>query len=299
MKKKIAWIAGTLLLLVGVGLAVYPFVSNYLNDRNAGSEVMSYLNAAESLTDEEYAQALTAAREYNEALIGSAAVGDPFGKQENGDEQYQSLLNIDGSSVMGTIEIPVIDVSLAIYHGTGEDALQNGVGHLEGSSLPVGGAGTHAVLTGHTGMSSRKLFSDIDKLETGDVFLIHVLGDTLAYQVDEINVVLPEETDSLRIDPEQDHVTLVTCTPFGVNSHRLLVRGTRIPYEEAEELFETESSRRSTWYSEYGKALFLGAAVMAGILLLFAAARIILRLFRKKTEQETEQKQHGDRKNSP
>lgn len=296
MKKMIAWIAGILLLLAGVGFAAYPFVSNYLNDQNGGSEVMSYLNAADDLSEEEYAQALSAAREYNESLIGSAAVGDPFGAQEEGDEQYQSLLNIDGSSVMGTIEIPVIDVDLAIYHGTGEDTLQNGAGHLEGSSLPVGGAGTHAVLTGHTGMSSRKLFSDVDQLETGDVFLLHVLGDTLAYQVDEIRVVLPEETDGLRIDPVQDYVTLVTCTPFGVNSHRLLVRGTRIPYEEAKELLASAPVRRSTWYSEYGKALLLGAAVMAGILLIFAAGRRGSHLSRKKVGRRAKKKRHRGRK---
>lgn len=298
MKKKITWIAGILLLLAGVGLAAYPFVSNYLNDKNAGSEVMSYLDAADNLTEEEYEQALTAAREYNESLIGSATVGDPFGEQEEGDEQYQSLLNIDGSSIMGTIEIPVIDVDLAIYHGTGDDVLQKGAGHLEGSSLPVGGEGTHAVLTGHTGLSSRKLFSDVDKLEAGDVFLIHVLGDTLAYQVDEINVVLPEETDSLRIDPEQDYVTLVTCTPFGVNSHRLLVRGTRIPYEEAEELLASASSRESTWYSEYGKALLLGVAVMAGILLIFAVARFVSRLSGKKAGRRTKRRRRRGRKKS-
>lgn len=291
MKKKIAWIIGILLLIIGVGLAAYPFISNYLNARNAGSEAMSYLNAADSLTEDESAQALAAAREYNEALIGSSAVGDPFGEPENADEAYLSLLDIDGSSTMGTLEIPVIDVSLAIHHGTGDDALQSGVGHLEGSSLPVGGTGTHAVLTGHSGMSSGKLFSDLDKLETGDVFLIHVLGDTLAYQVDQIQVVLPEETNSLRIDPEQDYVTLVTCTPFGINSHRLLVRGTRIPYEEAESFLSSVSPRESTWYEEYGKAILLGAAVMAGILILFAIVVILPRRLRKHAQQEDIQKE--------
>lgn len=282
MRRAIAWTVGILLLLAGIGLAAYPFVSNYLNDQNAGSEVMSYLNAADELTGDEYDQTLSEARKYNESLVGSASVGDPFGEPTGEDEQYQSLLNIDGSSVMGTIEIPVIGVSLAIYHGTGDEALKNGVGHLEGSSLPVGGMGTHAVLTGHTGLSSRKLFSDVNKLEAGDVFFLHIMGDTLAYQVDEIHTVLPQETDLLRIDPEQDYVTLVTCTPFGVNSHRLLVRGMRTSYEKAEEALMAAPVKESTWYSEYGKALLLGAAVMAGILLVAVIVGAVGRLAGKR-----------------
>lgn len=187
--------------------------------------------------------------------------------------------------VMATIEIPCINMNLPIFHGTGEEALQNGAGHLSSSSLPVGGIGTHAVLTGHTGLSSKKLFSDVASLKEGDVFFIHILGDTLAYQVDEINTVLPENTEKLQIDPKQDYVTLVTCTPFGINTHRLLVRGTRIPYDEAMGS-DIGRSTDSTWNSEYLNAIILGALVMASILALFGLIKFILYMCRKRQKND-------------
>lgn len=164
---------------------------------------------------------------------------------------------------MGSIEIPSIDVNLVIYHGTEEEVLQKGVGHLQGTSLPVGGTGTHSVLSAHTGLPNKKLFTDLDQLEPGDVFYLHILGETLAYKVDQILTVLPHETDALMIDSTQDYVTLVTCTPYGINSHRLLVRGTRIPYEEAQQIAQDAGTHSgSTWRDEYLKALFVGLLIL-------------------------------------
>ena len=164
-------------------------------------------------------------------------------------ESYNELLNLHGSGLMGYVEIPKIDVNLPIYHGTSEEVLQKGIGHLVGSSLPIGGEGFHSVLTGHSGLAGAKLFSDLDQLVPGDTFFLHILGETLAYEVTEINTVLPYETELLLAVPGEDLCTLVTCTPYGVNSHRLLVRGSRVPYEKAmEEALETpKETVRSTW----------------------------------------------------
>lgn len=266
--------AAVLLLFFGsVFLVCYPFVSNYLMGLNQEGEVTGYEQEVQEANDEEIAAELEAARKYNQSLFGSVILTDPFdpARQQEENLEYDQLLNLGGDSVMGVIEIPAIHVSLPIYHGTEEEVLQKGAGHMWNTSLPVGGAGTHAVITGHTGLSSAKLFTDLELLETGDVFLIHVLGDILAYQVDQIKIVKPDETNDLRIDPEQDYVTLVTCTPYGINSHRLLVRGTRIPYEEAEEILQKNISREeeSIWMEEYKKALVAGIVILVLILAAF------------------------------
>lgn len=282
MKKALLWTLGILLLLASLSLVGYPFISNYLNSLNLSSEVMSYLNVAEDLSDAEYSEILDAAKKYNESLIGNVQIGIPFTKDENSSDEYDKLLSIDGSDVIASIEIPTISVNLPIYHGTSEDVLQKGVGHLPNSSLPIGGKGTHAVLTGHTGLSSQKLFSDISSLSIGDMFFIHILGDTLAYRIDEINTVLPSETDKLQIHPEEDHITLVTCTPFGVNSHRLLIRGTRTPYDEIKDEAPIINPEASTWNSQYVRAIIRGALVMAVILIVFLLIKIILYRYRKR-----------------
>lgn len=285
MKKTLLWILGIVLVLTSLALVGYPFVSSYLNSLNSDSEVLSYLDSANDLTNEERAQMLASAKEYNKSLIGNVTISDPFAEVDNVSDDYNSLLSIKGSSVMGTLEIPCINLNLPIYHGTGEEALQNGAGHLSNSSLPVGGMGTHAVLTGHTGVSNKKLFSDVASLKIGDVFFINVLGDKLAYQVDEINTVLPQDTEKLQIDPAHDYVTLVTCTPFGVNTHRLLVRGTRISYDEASEL-TSGVVNDSTWNSEYIRAIIIGISVMAAILIVFGLIKLILYFRRKRIKNE-------------
>lgn len=196
-------------------------------------------------------------------------------------ENYENLLNIRGDGIMGYVEIPKIDINLPIYHGTGDDSLDRGVGHLLGSSLPVGGETSHAVLTAHSGLAGQRLFSDLDKLECGDTFYVHTLDETMAYMVLEINTVLPEDTSKLVILPEHNVCTLVTCTPYGVNTHRLMVRGTRIRNDQAEyvenlkaEKNEREGVTQSTWQQEYFKGIGLGIICIVAIGIVYEINRI-------------------------
>ena len=189
-------------------------------------------------------------------------------------EEYAQLLDLTGTGTMGYVHIPKLAVSLPIYHGTEEETLDRGVGHLIGSSLPIGGSSTHAILTGHSGLASQKMFSDLDKLEIGDTFYLEVLNEFLAYEVDQINTVLPHDTTYLGLEEGKDFCTLVTCTPFGVNTHRLLVRGHRIPYtpentdNPAIELAETSETVDSTWEQEYEKGVYLAIGIVALICLI-------------------------------
>lgn len=225
-----------IVLLVTFSVLLYPTLSSYLNEKNSSKVVSYYDEESIKLSETEKEQMLEDARAYNQEMLGNIDLIDPF-SQENTeiDERYQSLLNPDGTGMMGYIRIPKINIELPIYHGTSEAVLQAGVGHFWGTSLPVGGESTHTVLTGHRGLPTKTLFTNIDKLEEGDIFYIKVLDETLAYQIDQILTVLPEETDALAIESGKDYATLVTCTPYAINTHRLLVRGYRIPYEEATE----------------------------------------------------------------
>lgn len=232
--RKIADVIRLVILLVALSVLLYPTISNYLYEKNSSRIVSDYDVTMEQISEEERQAMLAKAQEYNEKLAeNSAIMSDPFLGTAEEDPEYQSLLNMNGAGVMGYIRIPKIELELPVYHGTSEKVLQRGVGHISTSSLPVGGESTHAVLTGHRGLPSKLLFTDLDEMETGDIFYIKVLGETLAYQVDQILTVLPEDTKELSIVQGKDYVTLVTCTPYAINTHRLLVRGTRIPYEEA------------------------------------------------------------------
>lgn len=223
-----------LVLIIALSVLLYPTVSNYLYEKNGARVISSYDENAVRLSESEKKEMLETARQYNSELLGNIELLDPFSPlKKEVDARYQSLLSTNEAGMMGYIRIPKIDVELPIYHGTEETVLQSGVGHFEGTSLPVGGESTHAVLTGHRGLPSKLLFTDMDELVEGDIFYIKILGETLAYQVDQILTVLPEDTKALTIAPGKDYVTLVTCTPYAVNTHRLLVRGMRIPYEEA------------------------------------------------------------------
>lgn len=226
MRKRALTVTVILMIVTGLSLLLYPTVSNYLKTLAQRRTISNYIAGVEPLDDDSYEQLLAAARAYNERL---AEGGFTLSLSEEELAEYNSLLDIDGTGVMGYVSVPKADIYLPIYHGTGDDALQNGAGHLEGSSLPVGGPGTHAVLSGHTGLPSAKLFTNLDQLVEGDTFTVRVLKETLTYRVDQILVVLPNETDALQIEPGEDHCTLLTCTPYGINSHRLLVRGRRIP----------------------------------------------------------------------
>lgn len=223
-----------IVLLVACAVLLYPTYSSYLNEKNGSKVISEYDAESVKLSKAEKEQMLADAIAYNEEMLGNIDLIDPFSQTEPEiDERYESLLNINGAGMMGYLKIPKINLELPIYHGTSESVLQAGVGHFQGTSLPVGGESTHTVLTGHRGLPDKTLFTNLDKMETGDVFYIKVLDETLAYKVDQILTVLPEETENLSIVSGQDYATLVTCTPFAINTHRLLVRGHRIPYEEA------------------------------------------------------------------
>lgn len=223
-----------LVLVVAFAVLLYPTVSSYVNEKNGSKVVSNYDAESVRLSNSEKEKMLADARAYNKEMLSNIDLIDPFSQGETSvDARYESLLNIDGSGMMGYIRIPKIKVEIPIYHGTSESVLQAGVGHFWGTSLPVGGESTHTVLTGHRGLPTKTLFTNMDKLVKGDVFYIKVLDETLAYKVDQILTVLPEETEALSIVPGQDYATLVTCTPYAINTHRLLVRGHRIPYEEA------------------------------------------------------------------
>jgi len=231
MKKVLPVAAIILLLLSGVALLIYPTVSDWLEERHHSEVIQIYNENITAMDVQAREEEFRKAKEYNDALTG-AEIKDPFipGSGAVLPENYTSILNIDG--IIGYIEIPIIDVSLPIYHGTSEAVLRKGVGHMDMTAFPIGGKGYHCVVTGHTGLSSAKLFTDLNKLVIGNVFYIKVLDQTLAYETDQILVVAPDDTSALLPVSGEDYVTLVTCTPYAINSHRLLVRGTRIPYQE-------------------------------------------------------------------
>lgn len=287
MKRVIMIIAAVLLLLIAVLIVLYPMISNYVNNKYQSTIRTEYEAELQGMDDTALQDARAAAEAYNASLAPTQFNREGVAAAS---VDYNELLNLSGSGIMGYVQIEKIGVDLPIYHGTGETVLEEGVGHLIGSSLPIGGQSTHAILTGHSGVAGKKLFSDIDQLEIGDVFLLRVLGETLAYQVIEINTVLPHETALLEPVSGEDLCTLVTCTPFGVNSHRLLVRGSRIPYEAAEEIIEQAAEAQpepmqSTWEAQYITGLLIGGG---GALVIAAVVIVLLLLRRKKRKTEAE-----------
>lgn len=214
-----------IILLAGVSLLLYPTVSDYWNSLHQSKAIASYAEEVANLETDKYEELWSAAADYNNSLVGRE---NSYLLDDEQKELYDSLLNVSGLGVMGYIEIPEINCSLPLYHGTDESVLQIAVGHLEWSSLPVGGESTHCVLSGHRGLPSAKLFTNLDKLQLGSVFMLRVLDEILTYEVDQILIVEPQDTDALEIVEGQDYCTLVTCTPYGINTHRLLVRGHRI-----------------------------------------------------------------------
>ena len=234
--------------LIAFSLILYPVVSNYVNQLHSTTIATDYEQEVSHLSENLENEMIEQAREYNKSLIGICSFIDPFSDTEGiqtEDDVYNNLLKIDDTGMMGYIDIPKLDIVLPVYHGISEKVLQSGVGHLPNTSLPVGGESSHAVLSGHRGLANAKIFTDLNKMEVGDVFYIKVLHHTFAYQVDQILTVLPSETDALQIEKGKDYVTLVTCTPYAVNTHRLLVRGTRIPYEEAKNVDEEVGLHRT------------------------------------------------------
>ena len=276
-KKKVITICiAALAFLIALGITLYPMISTWYNERHQADVHIHYQEKVEQVDNTKLIEAKELAVAYNQTILPGAQDEDSFSKEAllSASENYGSLLNLAGDGIMGYVEVPTIGVTLPIFHGTNNSTLERGVGHLLGSSLPVGGESTHSVLTAHSGMASQKMFSDLDRLKIGDIFFLDVLGEKLAYQVDQIKTVLPYDTTFLQTEIGSDLCSLVTCTPFGVNTHRLLVRGTRIEYEEAEviveEKLETEEPVKSTWEQQYlqGILIGIGAVVILGLGLL-------------------------------
>ena len=267
MKKKAGNLVICIIFLAGLSLLLYPFVANQWNNYrqkqliSGYEQVVSEKEAAEGI---DYDAERKKAEDYNEALL-PCVLPDSFALAESSgvDPVYMNTLNIAGDEMMGSVEIPKINIKIPIYHTTEEEVLNKGAGHLEGSSLPVGGANTHAVISAHRGLPSASLFTDLDQMKVGDHFLLHVLDETLCYEVDKISVVKPEDTSALAVEDGQDLVTLLTCTPYGVNTERLLVRGHRVPYVEEEVKEEKTVLSGSSLHTNYLLWVFVGLSVNA------------------------------------
>jgi len=271
MKKKLSIIILSILFLVGLSLLLYPLIANQWNNYRQKRLINSYETVVadkEAAGEIDYVAEKEKAVEYNSALLPSV-LPDSFAvaqASEEDDEVYMSCLNIAGDGMMGTVEIPKINIKLPIAHTTDEEVLEKAAGHLEGSSLPVGGENTHAVISAHRGLPSASLFTDLDKLEEGDHFLIRVLDETLCYEVDKISVVDPKETEGLAVETGEDLMTLLTCTPYGDNSQRLLVRGHRVPYVEKEIADEASPLGVFSLHTNYLLWVIVGLVVTGGVI---------------------------------
>lgn len=276
MKRKLSGILFGLLFLTGFGILVYPTVSNQWNTYRQSRLISDYEKVVSDMKPEDYTEEWEAAREFDSTLVQNNIYGDVFGSDDTQieDTDYWKVLNVAEDGVMGYLSIPKINVRLAIYHGTAEDVLQTGIGHMNGTSLPIGGESTHSVLAAHRGLPAARLFTDIDQMQQGDMFYIHVLDETLAYQVDQILDMVEKDDhetleDALQIQEGKDQVTLFTCTPYGVNSHRLLVRGTRVLYNGEEETENTPvDSMLRAIQNYYMLYLILGLAVTLLVILI-------------------------------
>lgn len=277
-RKHISTIFIILIFLVGLGFISYPTVSNLWNQAHQSKAIATYSKQVEKLDDSENKKMLKAARKYNKSLLKKS---DHWKLSKKDKKKYESLLDVSGTGIMGYIEVPKIDCSLPIYHGTDEGALQIAIGHLEGSSLPVGGKSTHCVLSGHRGLPSARLFTDLDQMEEGDIFILNILGRKLAYEVDQIKVVLPEEMSDLEIEEGKDLCTLVTCTPYGINTHRLLVRGHRTKYVEKK--VEEEQKKVQTKKTDIRLMIAGGTGVL---ILLIIIIVIVIKRRRKRRNQQ-------------
>lgn len=283
MKSKTSKLMIGIIFLAGLSLLLYPFVANQWNNYRQKQLISSYeqtVSQKEASNGIDYDAELKKAEAYNEALLPSI-LPDSFAIADASEEDqtYMNTLNIAGDEMMGIVEIPKIDIKLPIYHTTKEDVLKQAAGHLEGSSLPIGGKSTHSVISAHRGLPSASLFTDLDQLKKGDHFLIHVLNETLCYEVDKISVVKPEETSALAVEEGEDLVTLLTCTPYGVNTERLLVRGHRVPYVEQEVADEKTPLSGISLHTNYLLWVIVGLAVTAFFIL-------VLYLKEKKLKQK-------------
>lgn len=276
--------------LVGLAVLLYPLFSNMWNRYNDELRLEEYqIEVLEKMEDDSLTEEWEKAWEYNDEL-SPIIIPDSFIQAEGmtqQDETYLSCLNIQGDGMMGYISIPKIGEEIPIYHTTAEEILQKGAGHVHGSSLPVGGESTHAAIAAHRGLPGASLFTDVDQLETGDQFYLHILDDVLAYEVDQILTVMPEDTEALNVEHGQDYVTLITCTPYGVNTQRLLVRGHRVPYEEKQEMQQNGERARSV-HTDYVAWIVIGL-LAAGMCMLLCG--LLTRLVRRKEDRHRKRKE--------
>ena len=274
MKRKTTILTASILVfLTALGITLYPIISNYVNQKYASKIYNEYEEMIQNVDDTSLKDAHRLAEQYNNALAPVSAYEQESLSEAS--QNYDTLLNMGGNGIMGYVEIPSIQVNLPIYHGTDSETLERGIGHLLGSSLPIGGASTHSVLSGHSGLAGQKMFTDLLQVKEGEVFYLHVLGETLAYQVVSLNTVLPYDTSLLGITPGADLCTLITCTPLAVNTHRLLVTGERIPYESAQEIqaeMQQESTEvESAWEQEYLHGLYIALAIVLLLMIICCA----------------------------
>ena len=283
-----------LMILVGVGIILYPTFSDYWNRYRNSLLLTQYSETIGGIDEDSYSEIMAQAVEYNKEHRVNVIV-DAFEQEDRPlTAPYDQLLDPMENGVMGSVEIPKIKQNLVIYHGTGAKELEQGVGHVEGTSLPVGGDGTHCVLAAHRGLPSARLFTDIDQMEEGDVFYLHILGDTLAYEVDRISVVEPYEVQELDIVPQEDLVTLLTCTPYAVNTHRLLVRGHRIPYAQENSASKTSSNTIAQSVYVLPLPVLIGAtAVVMAIILVVAI--LLTKTHRKRQKPDASRRDADER----
>ena len=277
MKKFFKNLILILIFLAGLSLLLYPYIANEWNTYRQSKLMTTYEEAVESINEEtpiDYSAEFARANAYNESLV-PYILPDSFAiaaASEEPDEEYMACLNLTGDGMMGYVHIPKIDIKIPIYHTVSTEVLEKAAGHLEGSSLPVGGADTHAVISAHRGLPSAALFTDLDKLKEGDHFLISVLDEILCYEVDQISVVEPSETEALKVEDGKDLATLLTCTPYGVNSHRLLVRGHRVEYVEEEVMKEDVPLMETSLHTNYLLWVFVGLAITAVFIIVLSVA---------------------------
>ena len=268
---------------IGLIISLYPLISNIYSRRNQIQVINDYTEDIKEIDTKQIAKELELANAYNRKLNQTIVLTDPFDPSaiDMADDVYYDILNYTDDGVMAYINIPKIDVNLPIYHGTDSEHMLKGVGHLVGTSFPVGGIDTHAVLSAHSGLSTAELFTNLADLKKDDLFYIHVLDDVLAYEVDKINVVKPNETNDLKIVPGQDYVTLVTCTPYGINSHRLLVRGHRVEYNPDLEKQESKKANNDVWFKEYIKSIVSGIGIIVLIIIFIVVLKRVKRVLRR------------------
>ena len=283
MKKNVVRIILIVGFCVGLIISLYPLISNIYSRKNQMDVINKYQEDIEKIDGQEMANELELANAYNRKLNQTIVLTDPFDPSaiDMADDAYYDILNYTDDGVMAYINIPKIDVNLPIYHGTDSEHMLKGVGHLVGTSFPFGSVDTHAVLSAHSGLSTAELFTNLADLKKGDLFYIHVLDDVLAYEVDKINVVKPDETNDLKIVPGQDYVTLVTCTPYGINSHRLLVRGHRVEYDPDLEKQESKKANNDVWFKEYIKSIVSGIGIIVLIIIFIVVLKRVKRVLRR------------------